>query len=189
MVIEVLSPGVQYRGETDLGAEVLGVGGDLRERLGRGREQQAVDLGLVLVGDGADLRRQREHDVEVRHRQQLGLARLQPCLRRRPLALRAMPIAARVVGDARMGAVFAALDMAAERSGATYLYRRHDAALSEAQMARVGRAPTAPWRRKISATSRLGRDMAGVSGRRSRSMFSCSSGLWICRMVLIATRA
>ena len=55
VVIEALSPGVQDRGEADVGAEVLGIGGDRRERLSRRLEQQAIDLGLVLVGDGTDL--------------------------------------------------------------------------------------------------------------------------------------
>ena len=47
-----------------------------------------------------------EHDVEVRHRQQLGLARRQPLAGRRAPALRAMPVAAGVVGDVLMGALF-----------------------------------------------------------------------------------
>ena len=117
------------------------IGGDRGQRLGRGREQEAVDLGLVLVGDGADRGRQREHHVEVGHRQQLGLARLEPRLRRPPLALRTVPVAAGVVGDARVRAVLAALDMTAERRGATDLDRRHDAPLAEAQMALVGGTP------------------------------------------------
>ena len=41
-MIEVLSPGMQHRGDADLGAEMLGVGGDRGQRLGRRREQQAV---------------------------------------------------------------------------------------------------------------------------------------------------
>src|SRR5579862_3109923 len=144
VVIEALSPGVQDRGEADVGAEMLGIGGDRRERLSRRLEQQTIDLGLVLVGNRTDLRRQSEHDVEVRHRQQLGLARLKPGLRRPPLALRAVPIPAGVVGNARIGAVFASLDVSAERCGATYLYGRHDAPLGEAQMGLVGRAPAGP---------------------------------------------
>src|SRR5665647_1336606 len=67
--------------------------------------------------------------------------RLKPGLRRHPLALRAVPIPAGVVGDTRVGTVFAALDMTAKRSGATYLYGRHDAPLGKAQMSLVSRAP------------------------------------------------
>jgi hypothetical protein len=63
------APGVEHGGEADAGAEVLGVGGNGDERLGRGLEQNVVDHGLVLVGDVADRRRQGEYDVEVRHRQ------------------------------------------------------------------------------------------------------------------------
>ena len=91
-------------GDADPGAEVLGIGGDRQHRLGRGLEQQVVDDRLVLIGDVGDLGRQREHDVEVRHRQQLGLARRQPLACRRALALRAVPVAAAVVGDERMAA-------------------------------------------------------------------------------------
>ena len=69
MVIEVLAPGMQHRGDADVGSQVLRIGSDRGQRLGRGRKQEAVDLGLVLVGDGADLSRQGEHNVEVGNRQ------------------------------------------------------------------------------------------------------------------------
>ena len=107
MMLEGLAPGVQHGGDADVGAEMLGIGRDGGERLGCGREQQAVDLGLVLVGDGAEGGRQREHHMEARHRQQFGFARLKPLLGGRPLALRAVPVAAGVVGDAGVGTVLA----------------------------------------------------------------------------------
>ena len=144
VVIEVLAPAVQDGSNADVGAEVLGLGRDGGERLGRGRKQQSIDLGLVLVGDRADCGWQREHHVEVRHRQQFGFARRKPRLGGRPLALGAVPVTARVIGDACVGAVLTALDMAAEGSGATYLYGRHDAPLGETQMGLVGRAPVGP---------------------------------------------
>src|SRR3984885_13876574 len=93
------APRVQHRGEADLHAEPLGVRGDRQQRLGARLEQEVVDDGLVLVSDGADLRRQREHNVEVRYLQQFGLARLQPLLRLTALALRTVPVTAGVVGD------------------------------------------------------------------------------------------
>ena len=55
-----------------------------------------------------------EHDGEVGHRQQLGLACRQPLVGRRALALGAMLVAAGVVGDVLLGALFAACDVAAE---------------------------------------------------------------------------
>jgi DNA-binding SARP family transcriptional activator len=54
---------------TDAGAEVFGIGRDGGHGLGRSLEQDAVDRGLILVGNVGDFGRQREHDVEVRHRQ------------------------------------------------------------------------------------------------------------------------
>ena len=72
------APGVENRGDADARAEVLGVGRDGEHGLGRGLEQQVIDDGLVVVGDVGDRRRQREHDVDSRHRQQVGLARGEP---------------------------------------------------------------------------------------------------------------
>ena len=100
---------------------MLGVGGDRDQRLGRGLEQEIIDHRLVLVGDVGNGRRQREHHVEVGHRQQLGFALSQPLLRGGALALRAVPVAAAVVGDGRVGTVFAACDMPAESRRAAVL--------------------------------------------------------------------
>ena len=81
MVGERRAPGVQNGGDADAGAEMLGVGRDRDQRLSRGLEQEVVDHRLVLVGDVGDGCRQREHHVEVGHRQQLGLALGEPFLR------------------------------------------------------------------------------------------------------------
>src|SRR5258708_32790703 len=61
----------------------------------------------------------------------------------RPLTLRAVPIAARVIGNLRVAAlvVLAARDMAAERCRAAVLDRRHHLELAEADMAGIGLAP------------------------------------------------
>ena len=54
MVGERRAPGMQDGQDADAGAEVLGVGRDRDQRLGRGLEQQIVDHGLVLIGDVGD---------------------------------------------------------------------------------------------------------------------------------------
>jgi hypothetical protein len=78
MMLKGLAPGVENHGHAELGAEMPGVGCDDGERL-RGRaEQDRIDRGLVLEGDLADGRRQREDDVEVRHWQQFGLPLREP---------------------------------------------------------------------------------------------------------------
>jgi hypothetical protein len=68
------APGVQHRGDSDARAQMLGVGGDPEQRLGRGLEQQVIDHPLVLPGDGGDRRRQGEHNMEIGNGQELGLA-------------------------------------------------------------------------------------------------------------------
>jgi hypothetical protein len=135
------APGVQHGGDADPGAEVLRVCGDRQHRLCRELEQQVVEDGLVLVGDVGDPSRQREHDVIIRHRQQLGFAIGEPLLGRGALALRAVPVAAGIVGDGRVGAVLAARDMAAEGCRAAVLDRRHYLQLVEADMAGMGLPP------------------------------------------------
>ena len=79
------APGVEHGGDADAGAEVLRVGRDRQHRLRRRPEQQVVDERLVLEGDVGDLGGQREDDMEVADRQQVGLALGQPGrARRRP---------------------------------------------------------------------------------------------------------
>ena len=134
MMLQGLAPGVEHRGHADLGAEMLGIGGDGGERLGRGAEQDRIDGGLVLEGDRADRRRQGEDDVEVRHRQQLGLPGREPLQPRQPLTLRAMAVAAGVVGDARRATIIALLDMTAERRRPACRDGAHDASLDAAEM-------------------------------------------------------
>ena len=64
------SPCVQHRGDGDLGAEMLGVGGKGKHGLGARLEQEIVDHSFVLVGDIGNRPRHGEDKVEVTGRQQ-----------------------------------------------------------------------------------------------------------------------
>src|SRR5262249_46847353 len=188
------APRVQHRGEADLHTEALGVRGDRQQRLGARLEQEVVDDGLVVVGDGADLRRQGEHDVEVGHLQQLGLARLQPLPRLTALALRTVPVAAGVVGDDGVPArlVLAARDVATESRRAAALDRAHRLELTEAHMAAVGTTPSGPVIaedvRDLHSWTGHGAVYVGAS-LPGTSEVSRSSGLAISRSTLLATCA
>ena len=98
------APGVQHQGRADPGTQVLRIGGDRAQRLGGDVEQKSINDLLVGVGDGADRRWQGEHHVVIRHRQKIRLACFEPALRGAALALRAVPVAARVIGDLRLRA-------------------------------------------------------------------------------------
>ena len=132
------APGVQDGQDADASAEMLGIGGDGEHGLGRGLEQQIVDHRLVLIGDVGDPSGQREHHVEIRYRQKLRLALGQPFPCRCGLALRAVPVAAGVIGDDGVSTVLAALDMATERRRAAALDRRHHLQLVEADVTGIG---------------------------------------------------
>ena len=128
------SPGVQRGGGADARAKMPRIGRDRHHRLGGGPEQKVVDDRLVLPGDVGDLGRQREDDVEIADRQQVGLALGEPGPRGGALALGAMPVATRIVSDPKVAAVVAAIDMAAKRRRPAVLDRRHDLELGKAQV-------------------------------------------------------
>ena len=186
VMLQVLPPGVEHGHQPDRRAEMLGVGGDAAQRLGRRLEQQAINDGLVLDGDRGDRRRHGEHDMKVRHRQQLSLPVGQPGCSRQPLALRAMPVATRVVGDADLPAVGALLDMTAQRRRAASLDGPHHPPLTPAQMAGmglpVGSAMAAQHIRHLQA-EHAPTQAGGITSRCRRS-----SGLGVPAMTLVATR-
>ena len=94
MVCHRRSPGVEHGGDGDAGAEVLHVTRDRHHRLRCRAEQQIVDDRLVVQGDVCDLGGQREDDMEVADRQQVGLALGQPGARGAALAFGTVPVAA-----------------------------------------------------------------------------------------------
>ena len=77
--------------------------------------------------------RQREDDVHIRHVEQFPLARLEPALARLRLALRAVAVPTRVIGDGLMPAGVTVIEMATERGGATARDRAEHRALLHAQ--------------------------------------------------------
>src|SRR5262249_33069975 len=103
------------------------ISGDLFQRLRRRGEQDVVDDGLVLERDGRDLVWHREHDMEVRYVEKFRLAIRDPLGASESLALRTVPVPARVVGYAAMTAAVALLDMAAQNRRATAFDRVHRA--------------------------------------------------------------
>ena len=80
-------------------------------RLGARFKRQVVDHALVVVGDVGDGAGEREDEVEVTDRQELGLTLGQPMPRCGTLALGAVSVAAGVVGDLGMGTILAASDV------------------------------------------------------------------------------
>src|SRR5260221_10848680 len=84
-----------------------------------GAKEHAVNNPLVLEGQGRDHLRQREDDMKVLDRQQLASSLFEPRCAGGALALWAMAIAARAIGNRPMPATVALFDVPAERGGAT----------------------------------------------------------------------
>ena len=110
-----------------------------------------------------------------------------------------MPIATRVVGDARGAAIVASLDMAAERRRSARRDRAHDTPLGPPHMfgmvAKIGLAVTAQDIRDFDGRGAEGSSGAGHGRRRALypggiiSSDNRSSGLCVDRIVWVATCA
>lgn len=83
MVLQGLAPGMEDGGHAELSAEMLGIGRDGGERLGRAAEQDGIDDSLVVEGDLAGGRRHGEDHVEIGHGKQFGLPFGEPLCARR----------------------------------------------------------------------------------------------------------
>ena len=139
------NPGVEHGGDPDASAQMPWVRRARHHRLRRRAEQEVVDDRLVPPGDLADLGRQREDDVEIADRQQIGPALGEPDSRGGALASGTMAIAARVISDPDVAAVVAAIDMAAERRRPAVFDRRHDLELGKAQVTGLNGAIAGPF--------------------------------------------
>ena len=113
---------------------MFGIGSDNQQRLGRRLEQEAIDSSLVLIRNVRDPGRKGEDYVEILDRQQVLDARPHPFPRRGPLALRAMPVAAGVVGDVPVAALGAGRHVTAEGGGPAILDGGHHLQLRQVQM-------------------------------------------------------
>jgi hypothetical protein len=113
MMEQVLTPGVEHGEKANLRTQMLGISGDGEQGLRRGLEQDAIQLSLVVIGDGGNLFWYGEDHVEVLGVQKLGLAILEPLSPGEGLAFWAMAIPAGVICVALMAAVVTLLQMAA----------------------------------------------------------------------------
>jgi hypothetical protein len=98
------------------------------------------------------------------NRQQLGFTVGEPLLRRRALALGAMPVAAGVVGAARVRTLLAALNVSAEDCRASALDGRHDLELTQAHVTDMGSTPSGP------VVAEDVRDLERRAGQRARRL-------------------
>src|ERR1700685_1772096 len=162
MMEQVLAPSMQHAQEADLGAQMGRVSSDGAESLGRGAEQDIVDEALVLEGEGRDLLRHREDNMEILGVEEFRLAVSEPLRTGERLALRAIPIATGIIGDALVPAAVALLDMTAKRCCATQLDCGHSATL------RGGESGAVLLSICVAVAAEHIRHFGGVAGHRTR---------------------
>src|SRR5207248_721396 len=97
MQMQVLTPGVQHREESDGCSQMPRVGRDGEQRLGSSAKEDRVNLFRIRQRETRDVLRQSKHHVKIRDGQELRLALREPPGAGRGLALVAMSIAARVI--------------------------------------------------------------------------------------------
>jgi len=90
--------------KTDLGAEILGSGGNFDQCVSAAAEQQTVDHFFVLQGQRGQLMGEREDDMSIGCSEQLRASRVQPAIARLALTLWAVPVAAGIIRDGAMAA-------------------------------------------------------------------------------------
>ena len=133
MADQGLPPRVEDAEHADLRAEMARVGGDLTERRRARLKEPRVQARAIPIGQGQQPMREREDDVDVRHVEEFALAGMEPALPGLRLALRAVPVPTRVIGDGLMAAGVTPIEMPAERGGATARDRPEDGPLLHAQ--------------------------------------------------------
>jgi hypothetical protein len=120
---ELPSPGMKHGGEAKKSAEsVLSEG---EEGFGGGLEEESEDDSGVALGDGPELARQREDDVEVVGRQQAEFLVVEPSVLGEVETLGAMPVAARVIRGLGIAATRADVEVSTEPGGAAVLDGPH----------------------------------------------------------------
>src|SRR5215467_5197644 len=120
MQAELLIPSVQHTEETDFRTEVSWIPRDLQKCFGAGAQQQAIDELFVLKCQACQRRRKCKDYVDVGRREKFLLTRGDPAVPSSRLALRAVTIAAAVVGNGgSMSAAGTFIDMTAEGRGTT----------------------------------------------------------------------
>src|SRR5580693_1186812 len=120
MNFEFLAPSVQHAEETDLCTKMPRIASHFEKGFRTGTKQQTVEDLLVLQHQGSQAMGQCEDHVQIAGREKFSLTRSDPAVPSSGLTLRAMAIAAAVIGDGGpMSAAGALIEMTAECGGTT----------------------------------------------------------------------
>ncbi len=109
MLREGLAPRVKNRGDADRPAEVPRITPESEERVRGSPEEERVEDAGIALGERMEGVRQREDDMEVRNRQEVGLSRGEPPLLREGLITVTLPSTLRALAFSHQALVYGAL--------------------------------------------------------------------------------
>ena len=112
---QVLSPSVKDAEKTDLGSQMLWIASEFEHGFRAGTEQQIVDHLGVPLAKGVEFLREGKDHMEVGDAEQFLFACVEPAPACLGLALGAVPISTRVVGDGFIPAGRTSIHVTAER--------------------------------------------------------------------------
>ena len=113
MVVEFLSPGMQYFNATNLGSQISFIRSQTAEGIVGTGEQQSVEVFLVRQEKRMQLCRHGEHDVKIGNVEQIVALVFDPAFFQEGLAFWAVPVAARIVRGVPVSAMRTAIHMPA----------------------------------------------------------------------------
>jgi hypothetical protein len=88
---------VQNADKSNLSAQMLGISGKLKKSLRNGSEQNVINDSLISQGERIEYRWYGKYNMEVWHGKKVFFPFLKPFFFFKELALRAMPVSARVI--------------------------------------------------------------------------------------------
>ena len=129
MLRERLAPRVEDRGDADRAAEVSGIVTEGEQRVGRRAKEERVDDPGIPLRECIQRMRQGEDDVEVRDREEVRAAGVDPAPTRLRLTLRTVAIATGIEREAGCPAVVTRLPTPAQQGGAARRDREQGSSL------------------------------------------------------------
>ena len=115
--------------------------------------------------------RHSEYDMKVAGGEKFALASCEPMFTRLRLALGAVPVPTRVIGDGLVTALRTGIDMTAQRSRAAALNGAKGLELLKVKARRYRSRKRSPCARRMSATSTAGRLIFGFVGGKADPTF------------------
>jgi hypothetical protein len=108
VMLELAAPGMQDRHATDLGAEMLGVAGDIDKALRDAAKEQAIEGSRIVQDERAEVLGQGKNGVLVGRLQYFALSLREPSRTSDALAFWAVSVATGIISTSLMAAVITA---------------------------------------------------------------------------------